>query len=81
MTPILILGADGQLARNTTRVCLRDTDAKLTLYLRRPSRLTNPDPKAVTMVDGDVLDRPTLEAAMKHQGQGVVELERKRKIE
>jgi hypothetical protein len=24
------------------------------------------------MVDGDVLDRPTREAPMKHQGQGVV---------
>ena len=27
---VLILGANGQLARNTTRVCLRDTDARLT---------------------------------------------------
>ena len=32
---VLILGANGQLARHTTRVFLRDTDAKLTLYLRR----------------------------------------------
>src|SRR5271165_4660275 len=69
-TKVLILGANGQLARNTTRVFLRDTDAKLTLYLRRSSRLTNPDPNRVTMIEGDVLDRRTLEAAMK--GQGVV---------
>ena len=41
---ILILGANGQLARNTTRVLLRDTDAEPTLYLRRASRLKNPDP-------------------------------------
>jgi hypothetical protein len=41
MTNLLILGANGQLARNTTRVFLRDTDAKLTLYLRRASRLSN----------------------------------------
>ncbi len=34
MVNVLILGANGQLARNTTRVFLRDTDAKLTLYLR-----------------------------------------------
>jgi uncharacterized protein YbjT (DUF2867 family) len=51
-------------------VFLRDTDARLTLYLRRASRLTNPDPERVTIVEGDVLARPTLEAAMK--GQDVV---------
>lgn len=65
MTSVLILGANGQLARNTTRVFLRDTDAKLTLYLRRAGRLKNPDPARVRIVEGDVLDRPTLEAAMK----------------
>jgi uncharacterized protein YbjT (DUF2867 family) len=70
MTNVLILGANGQLARNTTRVFLRDTDAKLTLYLRRASRLRNPDPARVTIVEGDVLDRPALESAM--QGQDVV---------
>ena len=70
MTNVLILGANGQLARNTTRVFLRDTDARLTLYLRRASRLGNPDPARVKVVEGDVLDRPTLKAAMK--GQDVV---------
>lgn len=67
---VLILGANGQLARNTTRVFLRDTHAKLTLYLRRAARLKNPDPGRVTIVEGDVLDRPSLEAAMR--GQDVV---------
>jgi uncharacterized protein YbjT (DUF2867 family) len=70
MTNVLILGANGGLARNTTRVFLRDTDAKLTLYLRRSRRLRIPDPGRVTIVEGDVLDRPTLGAAM--QGQNVV---------
>jgi uncharacterized protein YbjT (DUF2867 family) len=70
MTKVLILGANGQLARNTTRVFLRDTDARLTLYLRRAHRLKNPDPKRVTISEGDVLDLPTLTAAMK--GQDVV---------
>ena len=70
MTNVLILGANGQLARNTTRVFLRDTDVKLTLYLRRAQRLRNPDPVRVTVVEGDVLDLPTLTAAMK--GQDVV---------
>jgi uncharacterized protein YbjT (DUF2867 family) len=70
MKNVLILGANGQLARNTTHVFLRDTDAKLTLYLRRANRLKNPDPTRVTVVEGDVLERATLEAAMK--GQDVV---------
>ena len=70
MTNVLVLGANGQLARNTTAVFLRDTDARLTLYLRRASRLQNSDPKRVTILEGDVLDGKTLEAAM--QGQQVV---------
>jgi len=67
---ILILGANGQLARNTTRVFLRDTDAKLTLYLRRADRLGKSDPSRVTIVEGDVLDLAGLQSAMK--GQDVV---------
>lgn len=35
MTKVLILGANGQLARNTTRVLLRDTDAQLWPRRRR----------------------------------------------
>lgn len=67
MSRVLILGANGQLARNTTRIFLRDTDATLTLYLRRASRLKNPDSSRVKIVEGDVLDPETLEAAMKRQ--------------
>jgi len=70
MTNILILGANGQLARNTTRVLLRDTEARLTLYLRDSRRLTNPDPERVTIVEGDVLNQTSLEVAM--NGQDVV---------
>lgn len=64
MTRVLILGANGQLARNTTRIFMRDTDATLTLYLRRASRLKNPDSSRVTIVEGDVRDAATLKAAM-----------------
>lgn len=70
MTRILVLGANGQLARNTTAFLLKRADVKLTLYLRRAHRLGNPDPKRVSIVEGDVLDQTTLEAAM--QGQDVV---------
>ena len=70
MTKVLILGANGQLARNTTRVFLEKTDVALTLYLRRASRLENPDPSRVKIVEGDVLDAGALRDAM--QGQDVV---------
>lgn len=64
MTKVLILGANGQVARNTTRVFLRDTDATLTLYLGRARRLKVPDPRRVTIVEGDVLDPPMLKRAI-----------------
>lgn len=70
MTTVLVLGANGQLARDTTRVFLRDSDARLTLYLRAAHRLKNPDPARVTIVEGDVLDPKTLQEAMR--GQDVV---------
>ena len=70
MTKVLILGANVQLARNTTRVFLEKTDVALTLYLRRASRLKNPDPSPVKIVEGDVLDAGALRAAMR--GQDVV---------
>src|SRR3954470_16010226 len=70
MTRVLILGANGQLARNTTRVLLDDPSLTLTLYLRRASRLKNPAPDGVTIVEGDVLDPAALRDAM--QGQDVV---------
>ena len=67
MTRVLILGANGQLARHTTEVFLRTTDVKLTLYLRRASRLKNPDPTRVRIIEGDVLDAHTLTSAMQDQ--------------
>lgn len=67
---VLVLGANGQVARHTTARFLRTTEVQLTLYLRRASRLPNPDPTRCTVVEGDVLDRSTLMAAM--DGQDVV---------
>jgi len=66
MTRILILGANGQLARHTTAAFLQKTDATLTLYLRRASRLQNPDSARARIVEGDVLDRHALTAAMQN---------------
>jgi uncharacterized protein YbjT (DUF2867 family) len=70
MSKILILGANGQVARHTTQMLLANTDAALTLYLRRAGRLPNPDADRVSIVDGDVLDEKALSAAM--TGQDVV---------
>ncbi len=67
MPNVLILGANGQLARNTTRCFLDQTEARLTLYLRRANRLADPDLARVEIIEGDVLDLPTLQAAMRWQ--------------
>ncbi len=71
MTKVLILGANGQLARNTTRFFLSHADVHLTLYLRRANRLRNPDPSRVTIVEGDVTDRHALTAAIRSLGTPV----------
>lgn len=70
MANILILGANGQLARNTTPFFLRHPDVHLTLYLRQANRLRNSESSRVTLVEGDVLNGEMLKAAM--QGQDVV---------
>jgi uncharacterized protein YbjT (DUF2867 family) len=70
MTKVLVLGANGQVARNTIPVLLEHSDVRLTLYLRRAHRLENPDPSRVTIVEGDVLDEPALRLAVR--GQDVV---------
>jgi len=46
---------------------IRRPEVDLTLYLRRVRPLTNPDPKRVKLVEGDVLDREKLEKAMRGQ--------------
>ncbi len=70
MTRVLVLGANGQLARNTTRSFLEHADVRLTLYLRQAYRLHNPDSERVTIIEGDVLDPLALHKAMR--GQDVV---------
>jgi uncharacterized protein YbjT (DUF2867 family) len=66
---VLVLGANGQVARHATPVLLK-AGAELTLFLRRASRLANPDPSRVRIVEGDVLDAAALKSAM--AGQDVV---------
>lgn len=70
MKNVLILGANGSLARVTTQYLLKNTDLHLRLYLRNARRLNNPEPSRVDIVDGDVMDYQKLVAAM--EGQDVV---------
>ncbi len=71
MPNILILGANGQIARVAAELFLEQTNARLTLYLRNARRLKiSGHADRVRVVEGDVLDTQTLEATM--AGQDVV---------
>ena len=71
MTNVLVLGAHGQIARVATDLFLKQTDARLTLYLRNASRLKlTGHADRVRVVEGDVLDAKALESVM--AGQDVV---------
>ena len=70
MTSVLILGANGGIARCAIDLFLEQTDARLTLYLRNSRRLKNVDPSRARVVEGDVLDAAMLKEAM--TGQDVV---------
>jgi uncharacterized protein YbjT (DUF2867 family) len=70
MTHVLILGANGQLARNTIPFFLATPDVKLRLFLRNAGRLKSPDPSRAEVMEGDVLNSESLTSAM--QGQDVV---------
>ncbi|HAB96748.1 MAG TPA: short-chain dehydrogenase, partial [Enterococcus sp.] len=70
MKKVLILGANGQIAKLVTDRLLKETDDELTLYLRNSQRIGNPDPLRVTIVEGDVNDFEILDKAM--AGQDIV---------
>ena len=71
MTKILILGANGQIAQIVTQRLLDETDAQLTLFLRRANRLQDlAGNDRVTLVDGDVHKPEDVTKAM--EGQDLV---------
>ncbi len=69
MARILVLGANGEIARFATDLFLKTTDAHLTLFLRHAKRLKSLGDR-VRIVEGDVLDPKALDAVM--NGQDVV---------
>lgn len=72
MTKVLILGANGQIARIVEERLLKEQpDVELTLFLRNSQRLADlNDNENVMLVDGDISDYDAVNAAMK--GQDVV---------
>ncbi|WP_182421776.1 SDR family oxidoreductase [Priestia megaterium] len=70
MSNVLILGANGGIARYAIDLFLNETDAQLTLYLRNSDRLKNVDSNRIRVLEGDVLNMKQLKDAM--MGQDVV---------
>lgn len=70
MTKVLILGANGQIARVAIALFLQRSDVHLTLFLRRAKRLKDLPADRVDVIEGDVMDTKALKAAM--VGQDVV---------
>jgi len=70
MSNVLVLGANGQVARHAIDLFLKETDARLTLYLRNSRRLKSVDRNRARVIEGDVLDTGKLKEAM--AGQDVV---------
>lgn len=67
MQKILILGANGQIARVAIDLFLERTDAHLSLYLRNSSRLKEIQSERISLLEGDVLDLETLRQAVAEQ--------------
>ncbi|WP_419873420.1 SDR family oxidoreductase [Candidatus Pristimantibacillus sp. PTI5] len=70
MCNVLILGANGGIARHAIDLFLKETDAELTLYLRNSRRLKNMESNRVRVIEGNVMDIENLKEAM--TGQDIV---------
>ncbi|MBE3640015.1 NAD(P)H-binding protein, partial [Mangrovicoccus algicola] len=70
MNRILILGANGQIARHVIRSLREDGESRMTLFLRDATRAMATAGDGTRVFEGDVLDPLMLEAAM--DGQDMV---------
>lgn len=64
MTNVLVLGANGKIAKLATAQLLAESDAHLTLFLRNAKRLASAASDRVKVVDGDASKPTDLQAAM-----------------
>ena len=65
---ILIIGANGSVAKVATQGFLSGTNAKLKLFLRNSARLAEvakQNPSRITLIEGNALDKTALKKAMK----------------
>ncbi|EHO52080.1 NAD(P)H-binding protein [Lentilactobacillus kisonensis] len=67
MTNVIILGANGQIAKLVRQRLLSETNAQLTLYLRNVQRISDIDSKRERVIEGDVNDTAKLTAAIGDQ--------------
>ena len=70
MEKVLVLGASGRIARWVIEILAGDKDTELTLYLRHLHKLHGKAPQNAKVIEGDVLDRKTLDPVV--SGQDVV---------
>lgn len=67
MKNVVILGANGQIAKLVRQRLLVETDDHLTLYLRNAQRLDDLNEARETIIEGDVNDYEQLKLAIKNQ--------------
>ena len=70
MKNVLILGATGQIAQQAIPMLAQQSDVTLTLFARNKRKLEGHAPQQAKLVQGNVLNRDELAAAM--QGQDMV---------
>lgn len=70
MKKIIILGANGQIARLVKQRLLKETNAQITLYLRNSARINDLNERRETIIEGDVNDYQRLKNAI--LGQDIV---------
>lgn len=64
MKKVLILGANGRIARLAEKLILKETNYNLVLFLRNPERLAKLKSRRVKLVEGDVSNVDDLVTAM-----------------
>lgn len=67
MKNVVILGANGQIAKLVRQRLLAETDDHLTLYLRNTKRLGSVDETRETVIEGDVNDYAKLSSAIENK--------------